>query len=201
MEPISPTDVWPIKRCTACGEVKPAAEFSRDRSRKSGLFRRCKPCDKAAGREWRRENPDIVSARNAKWREKDPDYLPTWRAQNPDYMKNWHAERPLYNRLNMGWLRADRAGSEAHVITEEELLTYWESVGIDPTVCFYTGVSLLDVEWHIDHMIPVTRGGAHALDNLVPCSAVVNSSKGTRTADEFMRDLASRTVISERNQR
>jgi len=35
------------RRCSRCGEVKPASAFHRDRSRRDGLFLRCKACRKA----------------------------------------------------------------------------------------------------------------------------------------------------------
>lgn len=32
----------------------------------------------------------------------------------------------------------------------------------------------------IDHVVPLSRGGSNALDNLVPCCTSCNSSKGAR---------------------
>lgn len=66
-----------------------------------------------------------------------------------------------------------------------DLLAYWESQGIDPTRCYYTGEALGEC-WHLDHMTPLCRGGTHTVGNLVPCTAAVNLSKSDRTADEYM---------------
>jgi 5-methylcytosine-specific restriction endonuclease McrA len=40
--------------------------------------------------------------------------------------------------------------------------------------------------WHVDHMIPLSRGGDHNINNLVPSCGPCNMKKLTKTADEFM---------------
>lgn len=47
-------------RCTKCGEIKPAAEFSRDASRAIGLAPWCKDCYK----RWRQADPDLRRERD-----------------------------------------------------------------------------------------------------------------------------------------
>ena len=37
-----------------------------------------------------------------------------------------------------------------------------------------------------DHVIPLSRGGAHSEDNLVPCCLLCNVSKGNRTPEEWL---------------
>jgi NAD-dependent SIR2 family protein deacetylase len=44
-------------RCTKCGEEKPRAEFSRDRSRKDGRAPWCKACV----RRWQLENAERMT--------------------------------------------------------------------------------------------------------------------------------------------
>ena len=53
--------------------------------------------------------------------------------------------------------------------------------------CYYCGKTLNPFfgEFHIDHVIPVTRGGTHHIDNLVPCCLPCNSHKGDKTLDEL----------------
>lgn len=41
-----------MKRCTKCGETKPVAEFSRDRSKRDGLYPWCKECSRAHRRAY-----------------------------------------------------------------------------------------------------------------------------------------------------
>lgn len=47
-------------RCSKCREIKPVAEFSRDKSRVTGVSPWCKACYK----QWRQADPELVSKRN-----------------------------------------------------------------------------------------------------------------------------------------
>ena len=38
----------------------------------------------------------------------------------------------------------------------------------------------------LDHIIPLSRGGSHEIDNLWVVEHLVNSAKGTMTVDEFI---------------
>jgi 5-methylcytosine-specific restriction endonuclease McrA len=40
--------------------------------------------------------------------------------------------------------------------------------------------------WHVDHMLPIARGGDHNINNLAPSCANCNKSKSTMTAEEFI---------------
>ena len=43
--------------------------------------------------------------------------------------------------------------------------------------CFYCGAKAGDVELHIDHVVPVSKGGTNDFDNLVPACKPCNSGK------------------------
>jgi hypothetical protein len=72
---------WPItpalddfKRCTKCGEEKPRAEFSRDRSRTDGRYPQCKRCVM----RWRQENAERLAEYNRLWQEANRDKQRAW---------------------------------------------------------------------------------------------------------------------------
>jgi hypothetical protein len=54
-----------LKRCTKCGEEKPRAEFSRDRSRKDGRVSQCKACV----RRWQQENAKHLAEYHRRWQQ------------------------------------------------------------------------------------------------------------------------------------
>jgi hypothetical protein len=41
---------------------------------------------------------------------------------------------------------------------------------------------------HLDHVVPVSRGGTSDATNLVACCASCNARKGARTGVEFIRE-------------
>jgi hypothetical protein len=110
-----------LKRCTKCGEEKPRAEFSRDRSRTDGRFSQCKACVRRyqqdnsvriaeSHRRWQQVNPDRKRANDRRYRERkrqDPEF---WerrranarrrdrerRAQDPDYVERRRVNNRRY---------------------------------------------------------------------------------------------------------
>jgi hypothetical protein len=58
----------------------------------------------------------------------------------------------------------------------------WEKTG---GVCFYCGNKIALSETTVDHFFPESKGGMHDIENLVPSCKSCNSSKGTKTIEEF----------------
>lgn len=54
----------------------------------------------------------------------------------------------------------------------------------DGPVCSYCNEGPLD-SWHIDHILPWSRGGEHSVENLCVSCASCNLSKGAKTPDEW----------------
>jgi len=40
--------------------------------------------------------------------------------------------------------------------------------------------------WHVEHVVPVSRGGTDRIENLLPSCKECNMAKRTMTADEFV---------------
>src|SRR3989454_1717862 len=56
--------------------------------------------------------------------------------------------------------------------------------------CHYCGISSADLE--VDHVIPLSRGGAHSIENIVPSCQPRNQHKNTLTEAEYRLRLAER---------
>ncbi len=52
-----------MKRCSKCGEEKPASEFGPERRNRDGLSSRCRQCDRERVQVYRAENRESVNAR------------------------------------------------------------------------------------------------------------------------------------------
>jgi uncharacterized protein (TIGR02646 family) len=57
-------------------------------------------------------------------------------------------------------------------------------------LCAYCGTELTDKNFTIDHIIPKNSGGSNAIENLLPCCKSCNSSKGTKSFEEFRAHLS-----------
>jgi len=68
----------------------------------------------------------------------------------------------------------------------------------DNTECFYCGCVVTDYNRHIDHFIPISKGGLHDLQNLVVACATCNLKKSDKMPEEFM---AEQGLIQRNNKR
>jgi len=163
------------KVCTKCNKEKSLTEYYKDKSGKDGLRANCKECENARHKKWREENPDY----NKKWKKENPEkvraYDKKWKKENPEKVR-------AINRLKNSKRRAQKLNTQVEVITDELLKEYWSQEGIDPQRCFYCEDRPYE---HLEHCIPLSRGGTHTKDNLVPACASCNLSKGTKTPDEW----------------
>ena len=60
--------------------------------------------------------------------------------------------------------------------------------------CAYYGDPLVAGQTHFDHVIPLSRGGASDVTNLVPACAECNLSKGSMTAQKYIEQRRSTGV-------
>ena len=67
--------------------------------------------------------------------------------------------------------------------------------------CSYCGNKFKDDLWDacLDHIIPESRGGSNKHDNLVPACRSCNSSKSTKTLDEYRLVCWSRSEFPDAN--
>jgi 5-methylcytosine-specific restriction endonuclease McrA len=194
------------KRCPQCDEIKPLTEFYKNTSRKDGLSVYCKQCVKENCNDyylrnkeqckdrlnrWRADNREYVRARDQKYRQDNPDiefrkqkryrerhkeqlYLKgkKYREEHKDYFNNKNRERKL-TLLDV---------SDGTVTLEAEKILYEQQNGL----CDYCGCSLEDSGKHLDHIVPISRGGLHTITNVHWTCPTCNMSKGDRLEEEWL---------------
>lgn len=67
--------------------------------------------------------------------------------------------------------------------------------------CAYCGDTIGRKGGSLDHLTPVSRGGADTVGNLVLCCKPCNDRKGPRTATEYVRDLVTAAIALRRRLR
>lgn len=183
------------KACSRCKETKEATEFNRDRSSKDGLSGECRKCASDRARA-KRNDPTFREAKN-EWRRQ-------WRKENPE--KNRQANRDYYlrnkerltalNKANKerhkredpeGWAYANRSYVHRYKARRKaatiERVDYKNLLRVHGMVCHICGDSITERRGTtpraltFDHVIPLSRGGAHSEANIRPAHFFCNTSK------------------------
>jgi 5-methylcytosine-specific restriction endonuclease McrA len=151
------------KTCTHCSQTLPATPefFYRDSRIRSGLRPECKDCRSVTIAAWRTLHPDYNAY--------SPERYAAHRARHSTYARNHAAMK--------------RGNGGRH--TSEDVERQYEEQG---RRCFYCGEPL--TTYHVEHAIPLCRGGSNGPDNLVVSCPDCNRRKGRRTATEFAGELA-----------
>lgn len=106
-----------------------------------------------------------------------------WRARNIEEVRR--RER-AWSKANPVKVAAKRAARRARILGAEgsHTIEEWHAVCEEfGGLCAYCGE---EKPLTRDHVVPLVRGGSHYIDNIVPACLSCNSSKGARTAEEFL---------------
>lgn len=165
-----------MKECSRCGQTKPEHEFRKRAAASSGYAGTCLVCQRARNRveckRHRKLHPGQRATARA-WASANPESvrLRTWlyKYTHPD-------KRRAINRAR--WQRI--AATSDGTLTRNVLATLY----VGATHCPYCREPLGDRKV-LDHMTPLSRGGAHSIANVVICCAPCNQAKGDMPYDEW----------------
>ena len=202
------------KHCLGCCKDYPATTeyFSKNKDGKFGLHSQCKMCRSQYNKNWREENAERhaknartwqennrekVAAKTQRWRERHPervkeytesrdknivrDAMRRWRKRNPDhkYVRTPEQIKAGNNRRRM---RTENAEGN---ITATDIRRQYESQN---GKCWWCGCEL-NGKYHMDHVIPLSRGGENGPENIVASCPPCNLSKGSRLPQEWCARL------------
>ena len=161
--------VMPTKICGKCKRELEESQFGRDSHRKDGHQWRCKGCAQAAYAAYCASHQEQVRQKNAAWmarhrdernrrratlhanhREEEKQYTADYRVTHPDAAREYCAIR-----------RARIAG--APVV---ETFARAEIFERDGGVCHVCHKKVDPNNWHLDHLVPLARGGEHSRVNV-----------------------------------
>lgn len=138
---------------------------------------------------YRELNPDLVKEQKRKcyerYAEKNKEYSRKWSKENPEQIRQ---TRRLYYRKNKHiWiktnsLRKARKNNAEGFYTHEDVECLHEA---QDGKCIYCEIGLED-GYHVDHLVPLSRGGSSWPENLALACPPCNQSKGNKTPEEFV---------------
>lgn len=161
------------KNCRSCRELKSASEFYRVKGYKDGLTGSCKRCVNAATVRHSRLNPEMARKRKSKWRLAHPDKV-------RESQRRRRLANPEVSRVVVRRRRARMAGGGNHTVEDiQELLA---RQGYECKVC---GIDI-SRKYHVDHVVPIARGGSNWPSNLQILCPPCNHSKSAACMEEWL---------------
>jgi 5-methylcytosine-specific restriction endonuclease McrA len=161
-----------MKFCPKCKFEKESTKFHKNKSKKDGLSGWCKDCNRAnffenheQNKEKRKtyyhSNKQKARISHSKWyeknREKVIEKVSQWQRDNKELVREKNRKRDFLEKAAM-----------VYEVSPKEIRRLYNQA------CFYCG-SRTRIE--IDHILPLAKGGAHSVGNLVAACKSCNASK------------------------
>lgn len=171
------------KECTKCHQILPLSEFRKDARKRDGLYPSCKACcskkDKAIYQRDPKKKYEVVKAykiRKGIFSESKP--------YNPAHYSSDESKKKKHIR-DAKRRKLEKEANKETPITQEMIDTLIQR---SQGKCEYCGKDCTD-NYHIDHKLPLYRGGKNNIENLAFCCPKCNWSKGKKTAEEYIDKL------------
>lgn len=178
------------KRCYKCSREFPRTTdfFYRNKTKWDGLATECQECNRKSVLRRARENPEKRRPADARYREKHRDQerqrIMRWAEENPDKVREksarWAKENRDKRRANEHRRRAQKRQSQGDHTDADIKRQYKAQKG----KCFWCGVKV-GKTYHVDHIVPLSRGGSNSPENLVIACPACNLSKGDKLPHEW----------------
>lgn len=152
------------KTCTECGITKPIIEFYKDDKCLYGVRSKCKECEKKRHANRYKNNRDEIIQKNKEWKDriKEDKTIPFW---------NMRA-----TKVNE---RCQKKGVYGLIVGEDLLDAYNKQ----DRRCYFCHRKL-DDDFHIDHIVPISRGGTNVANNIAITCDYCNLHKSNNIFDE-----------------
>ena len=188
-----------MKECTKCGVQKGAADFYSDSQKKDGLSSSCKECKKVQNNLYTKSNKERKSKYDKMYRDRNSveikkrkkEYSDSHKEEKKAYDKSYNADslnkarrykvNKEYREKNPGKVAAILAAYKASKLSQTPELTDEEKLQI--IEIYKEAVALRKTtgdDYHVDHIIPISKGGLHHPLNLQILTAFENLSKSNK---------------------
>lgn len=178
------------KQCTKCNQTKELTEFSKRKPSKDGLGYKCKACKK----QYHQDNAEHISAQRKQYYQANKEH-------KAEYMKQYNIDNAVHRaEYNKQYYQTPqgkavmKAGSQNRrtqklqnggTHTGKQILALFNQ---QSGVCPYCKAKLHKSgknKYHIDHVMPLSKGGNNDISNIQLLCAKCNLTKSNKLPEEF----------------
>lgn len=198
-----------MKTCTKCKVEKQSGDFYSHKQTADRLYPHCKACSSLISKLRYEKNKEAICEKSRIWRilnkEKASESYSEYREKNKQklsqYYKEWlSANRDKARAHNSKWAKANKDRYSAYSRnrraakalsggshTTEDIRAIFEKQG---GLCASCKIKLFKSgkqKYHVDHIMPLARGGSNWPSNLQCLCPACNLSKGAKHPDDWAK--------------
>lgn len=169
-----------MKACTKCNKILPLSKFRKDNSKSDGYYSSCRECASKKDHESYLKNPEKKYEKVLEYQIRT-GLIKKYKPYNPKYYSSKESKRKKRARdLNRRMLKR-KADSKSKITSDviTNIIKKYDGK------CAYCGEICVD-NYHIDHKVPLVKGGDNEFDNLALSCPRCNLSKNDKTDIEFI---------------
>lgn len=189
-----------LKACARCRQSLPRENFHNARNRPDGKYPYCRACNKAWNKERDEADPAGAAERKARKKAYDAVYNERHKQRKAEQVKRryeakseeikakireWRQANPEKVRAYKATSKAARRSVADSGMSGKELLA-WKRA--QAKVCYWCGARCAR-KYHVDHYIPLKKGGKHEASNLVIACPTCNLRKHAKDPLDFAREI------------
>ena len=183
-----------VPKCKPCRATRARAHYHANREREAAKARERMRRERAERPEhvrererayWSRPENAPRRAEQARRARERALQRPGTRERLRENWRRWRERHPEHERARMRAVQAERQARKLEQFVERvDALVVLER---DDGVCGICGGDVDPFEFHVDHIVPLSRGGEHSYANVQAAHPFCNVSKGARSVDEVSR--------------
>lgn len=193
------------KICIMCNTQKEINQFNKNKTKKDGLSSECKECIKIYKKEYRLKNAEKIKVGRKKYYEANKEKVlrdnSKWKQENREHHNKTSREYHIKNRekileYNRSPKRKLSQRLSTHkrraIIKEGSIKTEDLQLLIENSkTCYWCNTKINKKEkagYHLDHYIPLSKGGTHTLENIVISCPSCNKQKHAKDPYQFAQE-------------